>query len=211
MVRALAVTSNINFIQKLLEEINFYELGISIVEISTNEDEVKTSLKYNKYDIIFVDKDMEVAKNKELFKNYRKVIISLSYKKNKNMISLNNLNNINGLMHMFDMDKVREKAMKELEYIGYKLHYKGTQYLLESIVYIYRTQDSKVNNLQSGIYPIIAKKYKKTVRNIKSSISKATEIMYYESDATKIEKYFLTDEGVRPTVKQVIFTVINRI
>ena len=211
MVRALVVSDNINFVQKLLEEINFYELNISIVEISKNEDEVRLSLKNNRYDILFLDKDINASKNKELFKSYRKVIIPLTYRKNKSMISLNNLNNINGLMHIYDMDKVKEKAAKELEYIGYKLHYQGTQYLLESIVCIYRTKNNKSNNLQGGIYPIIAKKYKKTVKNIKSSISKATEIMYYETNSDKIEKYFMLEEGERPTVKQIIFTIINRI
>lgn len=211
MVRALVVSSNIKFVQKLLEEIDFYELWIGITEIATNGEETKAAIKYKKYDIIFVDKSNSDAQNKELFKNYRNGLILLSYKNNKNLITLNNLNNINGLMQMYDMDKVKQKATKELEYIGYKLHYKGTQYLLDSIMYIYRSQTNKVDNLQSGIYPVIAQKYKKTVRNIKSSISKATEIMYYESDSTKIEKYFMLDEGIRPTVKQVIFTVMNRI
>ena len=68
-----------------------------------------------------------------------------------------------------------------------------------------------VDNLQTHIYPIIAKKYNKTIYNVKSSINKATECMYYECDAERLEKYFQFDEDTKPTIKQVVFTVINKI
>ena len=68
-----------------------------------------------------------------------------------------------------------------------------------------------VENLQSDIYPIIAKKYNKTIYNVKSSINKATECMYYECDVGRLEKYFRLFDDMKPTVKQVVFAVINKL
>ncbi|MDE5830641.1 MAG: sporulation initiation factor Spo0A C-terminal domain-containing protein, partial [Clostridia bacterium] len=103
------------------------------------------------------------------------------------------------------------KVVNELEYVGYKFKYKGTHYLVDTILHMYDKQNSMVDNLQSNIYPIIAKKYDKSIHNIKSSINKATECMYYECDARKLKDYFKFTDDTKPTVKQVVFTVINKI
>ncbi len=211
MVKALVISSSIKFLQKLLEELSFYELNIGVAEIATSESEAEEILKERSYNIIFIDKAMPEMHDKEFLKSYKKKIILISLKGDKTMLTLNALNNINSLVKLYDMEKLKVKAARELEYVGYRIYYTGTQYLIEAIVYMYDSKNNRLDNLQSGIYPIIAKKYNRSVRNVKSSISKATEIMFYESDSKKVEKYFMLDEGVKPTVKQVIFTVINRI
>ena len=124
---------------------------------------------------------------------------------------LNSKIKINTLIENNDFDKKKSKIVKELEYIGYKFNYKGTHYLVDTIMLMHMHQHSMIDNLQTHIYPIIAQKYNKTVYNIKSSINKATECMYYECDVNKLENYFKFNYDTKPTVKQVVFAVINKI
>ena len=109
MVKALVITNNVKFIQKLLEELKFYELNVSIDEISTNKNETEQILDSTNYNMIFIDKSMVEINTKELSRSYRKKIILLSYQEEKNMMSLNALNNIIDLMKIYDTEKIKEK------------------------------------------------------------------------------------------------------
>lgn len=102
------------------------------------------------------------------------------------------------------------KINKELKYIGYNLSYVGTKYLAECIALIYNNYDSS-ENLNKNIYPIIAKKYHKSVNNIKCNITSATNSMFYECDEDRLKKYFNFYTVCRPKPKVVIYTVLNKI
>lgn len=211
MVDILAITNNIYFIQKLLEESTFQGLNLNLIGISTNKFEVENILHTITPSIIFLDKDIEKACDKTFLKDYKNIIIRLTYSNSLNIISPNVLKEIKLLVNDNDFDKKKIKIVNELEYIGYKFKYKGTHYLVDTILQMYSKQNSMVDNLQTNIYPIIAKKYNKSIHNIKSSINKATECMYYECDANRLKSYFKFTDDTKPTVKQVVFTVINKI
>ena len=102
------------------------------------------------------------------------------------------------------------KINRELEYIGYNLSYIGTKYLSESIALIYNNYDSS-ENLNKNVYPIIAKKYHKTVNNVKCNITTATNSMFYECDETRLKSYFNFYTISRPKPKLVIYTVLNKL
>lgn len=211
MVNALAISDNIHFIKRLLSEINSYNLTIRLNRIATNKSEINGILKVLKPDLIFLDQSSQKDFDKVFQKNYKDSIITLVYKEVSPLINQKILKDIGMLIEKYDFEYKKNKIVKELQYIGYKFKYKGTHYLVDTILQMYSKQNHMIDNLQSGIYPIIAKKYNKTVHNIKSSINKATECMYYECDAARLKNYFQFNYDIKPTVKQVIFTVINKI
>ena len=127
------------------------------------------------------------------------------------MITPKVLDKIVNLITHIDIDIKKNKIIDELSSIGYQFKYQGTHYLVDTILYVGKNKNNLVENLQTKVYPVIAEKYHKSPWNIKSSINKATECMYYECDSTKLENYFKFHDDTKPTVKEVIFTVINRI
>ena len=108
-------------------------------------------------------------------------------------------------------NELKLKITQTLQYLGYSLKHQGTYYLSDAIWEIYQSSDPLFFNLIKGIYPIIAKKYNKTVNNVKSSINKSTENMYYECDVEKLKDFFHFCYDTKPTVKIVIFAVLNKL
>ncbi len=102
------------------------------------------------------------------------------------------------------------KIYEELKYIGYNLSYYGSRYLAESIALIYNNYDSS-ENLNKNIYPVIAKKYNKTVNTIKGNIRAATNSMFYECDETRLKNYFNFYTVSKPKPKLVIYTILNKL
>lgn len=210
MVNALVISNNINFVQALLNEVSTLSLELRIASISTSKTKTIEVLNSQSFKIVFLDKSMKSTYSKNFFKNYSNVIV-FSCREESPLISPKNAKFLKTLVEKHDYEKKKAKISKELEYIGYKFKYKGTHYLLESILQMIENRNSMVDHLQTSVYPLVAKKYNKTTLNIKSSINKATECMYYECDSTRLKNYFHSGEDIKPTVKQVIFTVIGNI
>lgn len=213
MISCVVITKNIKFIKKLLKEMDEIKLNVNMKGVITTKEEIIEAVRGAKYDIIFLDRGTSKEYNREFFKVSVNSIIPLIYREGFNILDYKNVKSIKALIEKKDLENKKEQIIKELEYIGYKFKYKGTHYLAETIMEIYRNKakNRMVENLQSDIYPVIAEKYHKTIYNVKSSISKATECMYYECDIKKLEKYFRLCDDMKPTVKQVVFAVINKI
>lgn len=211
MVNTLLITNNINFTKKLLTEMTANGLSLNILGIATTKAETFLALDKLDFDLIVLDKDLKHNFDKIFIKSYKDLIVTLSLTENSCLINTKTLKEIKSIIEDKDLEKRRERIIKELEYIGYKFKYKGTHYLVDTILLMYMRQDSMVDNLQSNIYPVIAEKYNKTIINVKSSINKATECMYYECDSKKLEQYFKFGYDSKPTVKQVVFAVVNRL
>lgn len=211
MVKAIAITNNLSFMKKLSREINAHHLGIRIVDIVSNKSELSYVLSSLKPDIIFLDKPMKKNLSQDFLIKYRKIITELVVGKSLYLIDKKALKDLKQIIELRDFAKKKVKVIKELESIGYKFKYKGTHYLVDTILHMYANQDSMIDNLQSSIYPIIAAKYKKTVYNIKSSIDKATDCMYCDCDSCVLQNYFKFFDDTKPTVKEVVYTVMNRL
>ena len=84
---------------------------------------------------------------------------------------------------------IRRKIVLKLIELGYNLKYKGTFYLIDAIEYCYTNNKSDtLNNLEKNVYMHVAKKYNKSLNNIKTNIIKATQ-MIEERYTTKNEYY----------------------
>lgn len=109
-----------------------------------------------------------------------------------------------------NISTIIQTITKELLLLGYNFKLKGTQYLLESIVYIYTKKDIKLlDNLERNVYEFIARKNNKEVLNIKTSIIKATNYVYNYQDEDKLYRYFSIKIKITP--KLVISTIINKL
>lgn len=106
---------------------------------------------------------------------------------------------------------IKNKIIRQLQYLNYNLSHKGTQYLIEAILIIYNSNEHDIFNLQEDIYPVIAKRYAKSIYNIKCDINKANDYMYRVCKGERIRKYFKFFDNSKPTVKNVIYTILNKI
>lgn len=211
MLNVLLITDSFNLTKKLLDEINVQNLDIRIGGIKETFEETLVALEKFDIDVILLDKRFLKSFDKTFLQNHNDIIITLSGINSNNLISIKNLKLLRAMCKTKDLINKRHKIVKELEFIGYKFKYKGTHYLVDTILLMFLNQDSMVDNLQGNIYPLIAEKYNKTILNIKSSINKATECMYCECDSKKLEEYFNFSYDAKPTVKQVVFAVANKI
>lgn len=74
-----------------------------------------------------------------------------------------------------------------------------------------KCEKKEVSKLERDIYPVLSKKYGESIHNIKCSINRATTSMYYECDVNKLKKYFYFRDDIKPSVKTIIDTIVNKI
>lgn len=211
MINALVISNNLDFVQNLLNELNTLDLELRVSGISTNKTKTIQLLNSPNFKIVFLDNSMKSDYTKNFFGNFDNIVVFLCNSDSPTLISPKSSKLLRNAIEKIDYDTMKRKIANELESIGYKFKYKGTHYLLESILQIIENENSATDNLQTSVYPLVAKKFDKKPLNIKSSISKATECMYYECDSSKLQSYFKGLEDTKPTIKQVIFTIISNI
>lgn len=105
--------------------------------------------------------------------------------------------------------KIKYKVVTELRKLNYNFQYKGTSYLAYAIYLLYKMKIVDDYDLQNEVYPIVAKKYKQTVNNIKCNIVNATDKMYYDCEQKVLKEYMGTE--IKPTPKIVIKSVLKNI
>lgn len=114
--------------------------------------------------------------------------------------------------HFSEKNLLIQKINKELHKLNFNFSYIGTRYLSECIYIAYYLDDKYNIVLQKDVYPIIAKKYNKTISNIKSNINKVTIHMYYDCDE-KVLKNFLGIDilNYNPKPKEIIMNIIEKL
>lgn len=120
-------------------------------------------------------------------------------------------NHINSIVHSKSDKLILEKINNELTHLHYNFSYNGTRYLAETIFEIYKLKDSFKNNLKKDIYPIIAKKHNKSINTIHGNIKQSTKCMCLDCEEIIINQYFNYNYFVKPKLKEIIFTIINKI
>lgn len=108
-----------------------------------------------------------------------------------------------------DKALIKSKIIHELELLNYNFSYHGSKYLVDAIYELYINKDKFHDNLSKDIYPIIARKHHKKANTIKCDIAHATKMMFYDCEENTLSCYFNLAE--KPTVKQVMFTVLNKL
>ena len=121
------------------------------------------------------------------------------------------INKLNNLIENRDLFLKRKEIITELTSIKYNIQYKGTNYLIDTILQMYINKDLMFHDLQNSVYPIVARKHKKTVNTIRCNIRHATTCMYCDCDIERLQKYFGLLDDDPPTVKEVIYTVLEKI
>lgn len=108
-------------------------------------------------------------------------------------------------------DNIKKKIIEQLTYIGYDLSHSGTVYLTD-ILYIIHSKDiTNCINLNRDIYPLLSNKYKRSVSAIKASITYATSLMYSKCESKRLLNYFKFYDETKPSIKTVIYTILNKI
>ncbi len=105
----------------------------------------------------------------------------------------------------------KKKIKKELANLRYKLSHKGTQYIIETIYFLYKTSDYYNNNYERDIYPIIAQKLETSAHNIKCNIRNATEKMKSTWEENELLKYLNNPSDSNLGPKRIIEFVLTKI
>lgn len=224
MVDILLVKTKLNEGVELLNALVNYSAKCRIIKIISNKTILFKLLKTEEYLDAVVWIDEKIFRNlnyveKRRLKDKTKDVWVLCKEKNSivdfSCISLDNLENISDFIEQIEIKDVnyilKNKIKKELEYLGYNMSYFGTKYLIECIYHIYNDYNFLDFTLEKDIYPIVAKKYNKNVHNVKCNITRATNMMFYDSDERKIGEYLKLCITNKPTTKTIINAVCNRI
>lgn len=106
---------------------------------------------------------------------------------------------------------IEYKICNQLETLHYNFSYVGTKYLMETILLLYNTELWEDTKLEKDIYPIISKKYKKSVNNIKCNIIHATNEMFFDCEQKKLLSYLKEYSSLKPGPKKIIFSVLEKL
>lgn len=238
MINVLIADDNIDYAVNLMNYINEKNSNIKVCNIAKNGQETLELLNLkNNIDVILLDYKMPLLNgNQVLDKIIDKekysdsfIIISGEIESairlrdnemihsiiNKNMQTEEIIKKINELFEYKESVKqskiLKNKITDEILFLGYDISHKGTQYLIKAIDYIATNPDKELEKLEKNVYPKIASIYNDSVHNVKCRINNSTTIMYYNCEVEKLKKYFCFSTDVKPKVKTVINTIINKI
>lgn len=188
---------------------------IRVTNIATTISEAINIIKKESIDLILLDLNLPDATGIELINNIRSfnfikkptiIIISSELpliKKAKNEESFSIINKIESSDYILkqiaqtieEMQyyKIKENLNKDvlfyLSTLGYNFKRKGTMYIAEAILFIYKSNNlDLLDNLEKNVYKYVALKNKKSINNIKTNIIKATNLIprnnFYQNDLT---------------------------
>lgn len=205
MINTIIIDDNIKYIEYLMNNIISKLEDIRVTHIVTQGKDFLDIIKNNDADLVLLDLKMpningieiiEKMKNMDLIKFPNIIVISgeIDYiycvrneeiisdvieKNNSDIIIKDKIENTISNINYFKNDNdVKKKIIDELLNLGYNFKYKGTKYLFDVILYIYKSNDFEIlNSLENNVYRIMANKYNKSINNIKTNIIKATRLL----------------------------------
>ena len=189
--------------------------------ISSYYDEIENIVDEFDFNLIFMNRDL-IDNFRFILRKYSDITMFINSDKEiiSNFTYLNKIDNSDEIISkitkflnnsMMNCD-LKLEIKSELRYLGYNPKYYGTKYLLEAIYILIENKIYNYNsNLEKKIYPIIAKKYGKTVNSIKCNIINATDIMIYECEEEKLLEYLGYYDFSKPGPKKIIESIILKI
>lgn len=237
MLNMLIADDNIHFLKSIINDILTTNDKIRLIKVATDGKETLDIIKKQRIDILLLDLNMPIYSGLEIIdiihtlKLYcipNIIVISgdsemlpeliksqkVNYFLAKN--SFNFVERLNRLLSDIVMDNdyyhTNQFILSELHSIGLSLKLNGTKYLLESIYYIYSSNNYElIDNLEKNVYQVLAKQHHTTASNIKSNILKSINSMYLSTDIEKIKEYFSFDDDIKPTPKLLIEIILNKL
>ena len=235
MLNLLIIDKDVNNSKLLLNYISENSCQVRVHSLASNLSEGIKILNTGLIDITLINLDDDINSivtnlhtiSSSYFEKYKKSVLLLSRnidnvapdsyiyecissEEDISVIFLKISEIVKSKISQFNNSILLSKINKELEYIGYNLSYYGARYLAESIALIYNNYDSS-ENLNKNIYPVIAKKYNKSQVLIKANIFQAIGQMYRTIDKDKLSTYFGYSLLDKPTTKEIIFTILQKI
>lgn len=237
MFNMLIADDNINFIKSLINNILISNDKIRLIKIATDGKETLDIIKKQKIDILLLDLNMPIYSGIEIINLIDTLELScvpdiivisedsemltqlIKSHKVDYFIAKNSFNFIENLKYILSkivinssINNTNQFILSELNFLGLKIKLNGTKYLLESISYIYNSNNYRlIDNLEKNVYPELAKRHNTSISNIKSNILKSINTMYLSTDSKKIKKYFLFDDDIKPTPKLLIEVILNKL
>lgn len=201
MINTLIVDDNLAYIKNILNTtINKFS-EIHITYIATTAKEAINIISNNQIDLIFLDLNLpdkngiyiiDQLKYLNTIKTPYIIIISedvqLMELINKRQISdiISKFENTDTIYHRIkkviheikyntNEKEIKNFVVSEMSNMGYNWKYKGTIYMLETILYIYQNNNMDLlDNLEKNVYKYISYKRGKNINNVKTNIIKAT-------------------------------------
>lgn len=213
MYNILLIDVDLNYVNTVISDLK-YNGNEEFYIFMCDKNNIDDALENNVYDAVLINDDLileyydklKIYKGKIiLFAKEKECIENSSVKIRKVLLNEKNSSNKENL--------IKDAINEELKYLGYNPGYYGTQYLIDAIYILYENdKDGKYNyNLNEMVYPILAKKYRKTIQNIKCNIVNSTNIMVCECEEKKLLEYLGYFDYVKPSPKKIIETVINKL
>ncbi len=241
MLNVLFADDNMDYIKNVANLIFCKNEKVRLVKIANNVREAIECIKECKIDLVFLDllmpfgggwKLLEMLEE-ENYGNKKPKIIVISGDNElvlkirdkydiqdaiskdcgiNNTISRIN-KNIDDLIKIKNIEEYERRTYEELINLKYNTKYKGTKYIIESVIYIMENINNSMllENLEKNVYPIIACKHQKSTQNIKGNIVKATNNMYMDCNLNYLLNYFNYTMDTKPTPKVVISTIVNKL
>lgn len=208
MYNILIAENNLKIIENIVNNVFYNIKSIKICNIASDHNTAKSIILSQRADIIILGihfKNLKSFIEKNKISKYKKSIITLS-NNNENLIQLikNIINNNNYII-------IKSKIKNESNYLNYNYSYIGTRYLEELIFEFYKIKDKYEGNFKNVLYPILSKKYNKSIDTIYGDIKQATNAMILDCKESKIIKYFNYDSFYKPKIKEIVFTITNKI
>lgn len=202
-IKTLIISNNLEHLVYIFNTINKID-NLKIIRIATNNVEILSALKETQFNLILFDYSLlDSTENtilNEIYDNTsnivaifeksisdKKIIISSIFLESVDINSTflySNLNNIvTKISKSFETDRVEQYIINELLSIGFDFKYKGTKYLLETILYIYKNKRLELlENLEENVYKYVANINNKSILNVKTNIIRSTSNMYSYQD-----------------------------
>lgn len=230
MIKALIVDDNLLYVKNVFNTIINRIDNVHINYIATNVKEALQIINNNQIDLIFLDLKLPDGSGLDIItevkcSNYAKkpnIIILSEYKElitnnlgdniinvigklEENELIYNKiLKSVNAINFSTFESSIKELVISRLTKIGYNWKYKGTLYILETIMYIYQHNNiDLLDNIEKNVYTYISYKHNKSINNIKTNIIKSTNSIR-NNDYTTIN---LTPKFV---ISNILIEIINK-
>lgn len=224
MYSILVVENNLEKIEKIINTVSLESQYLRILNIASNFETAVEFISKNKYDFIIAGIYQKEVMNIVISQknDYCSLLLLAHCVCTKSLKSQNSFKEFIPIQELHpklkelivkknNSEKTRIKIHNELEYLCYNQFYVGTKYLEEIIFELYKSKNTFAGNLKKEIYPIIAKRYNKSIDTIYCDIKLSTRNMILDCKEEKIIKYFSYSYFVTPKVKEIILTILNKI